>query len=84
MTVPVAGGVREVEVPRFLCGQAALADEQVREIARLAVSLEETMGWPVDLECAYKGRDLFLLQCRPITAIPTPSRQQSVSGGGWL
>jgi pyruvate,water dikinase len=84
MTVPVAGGVREVEVPRFLRSRPALADEQVREIAQLAASLEETMGWPVDLECAYKGRDIFLLQCRPITATPILSRQQSVKGGCWL
>ena len=30
------------------------------------------MGWPVDIECAYRGRDLYLLQCRPITALSAP------------
>ena len=27
------------------------------------------MGWPVDLECAYRGGVLYLLQCRPITTL---------------
>ena len=27
------------------------------------------MGWPVDIECAYRGRELYLLQCRPITTL---------------
>ena len=28
-------------------------------------------GGPVDLEVAWAGADLFLLQCRPITTLPT-------------
>jgi hypothetical protein len=27
------------------------------------------MGFPVDLEVALAGSDLFLLQCRPITTL---------------
>ena len=46
-----------------------MTDEQVIEVARLVRSLEETMGWPVDVECAYQGGELFLLQCRPITTL---------------
>jgi pyruvate,water dikinase len=71
MTVPVPGGTREVDVPRFLRGQPALTDGQVAEMALLAVALEETMGWPVDLECAYHQGALYLLQCRPITRLPS-------------
>jgi rifampicin phosphotransferase len=47
-----------------------LTDAQVAELARLAIKLEGSLGWPVDLECAYKGEQLWLLQCRPITAAP--------------
>ncbi|MBT4975704.1 MAG: hypothetical protein HOM86_00005, partial [Gemmatimonadetes bacterium] len=39
------------------------------EIAQLARVLEEQMGWPVDIECAYHGEILYLLQCRPITTL---------------
>ena len=27
------------------------------------------MGWPVDLECAFKDGKLYLLQCRPVTTL---------------
>jgi pyruvate,water dikinase len=69
MTVPVPGGTREVNVPRFLRLEACLAEEQLIEIARLALSLETTMGYPVDIECAYAGGELYLLQCRPIITL---------------
>src|SRR5262245_7160632 len=69
MTVLVPGCVREVDVPRFLRNEASLKDAQVMEVAHLAVSLEATMGYPVDIECAYASGRLYLLQCRPITAL---------------
>jgi phosphoenolpyruvate synthase/pyruvate phosphate dikinase len=69
MTVSVPGGTEEVDVPRFLRGRRALDDVQAAEAARLAADLESTMGWPVDLECAWSGGRLYLLQCRPITTL---------------
>lgn len=69
MTVAVAGGTREVDVPRFLRREPSLHDEQAAELARLALALEATMGWAVDLECAYARGQLYLLQCRPVTAL---------------
>ncbi|MEE8353442.1 MAG: PEP/pyruvate-binding domain-containing protein, partial [Dehalococcoidales bacterium] len=69
MTVPVPGGTSEVNVPRMLQTQPAASDEQVAEMARLAVELERTVGRPVDVECAYQGRRLHLLQCRPVTTL---------------
>jgi phosphoenolpyruvate synthase/pyruvate phosphate dikinase len=41
----------------------------VIEMAKLAVTLEVTMEHPVDVECAYAGDKLYLLQCRPITTL---------------
>lgn len=69
MTVAINGGTREVEVPRFMRGQPSLSAEQVREIARLGKQLEEVKGWAVDIEFAYAGGQLYLLQCRPITTL---------------
>ena len=74
MTVAVAGGTREVDVPRLLWTRPSLQDAQVIEMARLAHSLEQTMGWPVDLECAYRDDVLYLLQCRPITTLGAAAR----------
>ena len=69
MTVSVPGGTSEVDVPRFLRAQASLNDEQVIEMAQLALTLDETMSYSVDIECAYAGGKLYLLQCRPITTL---------------
>jgi pyruvate, water dikinase len=69
MTVSVPGGTNEVDVPRFLREQPSLSEEQVTEMAQLALTVDATMGYPVDVECAYAGRNLYLLQCRPITTL---------------
>lgn len=69
MTVPVRGGTREVETPRFLRTRPALDEVQTVEMARLALDLEREMGFPVDVECAYEDGLLYLLQCRPVTAL---------------
>jgi phosphoenolpyruvate synthase/pyruvate phosphate dikinase len=69
MTVSAPGGTHEVDVPRFLRNTNSLNDEQVIEMAKLAQTLETTMEHPVDVECAYAGGELYLLQCRPITTL---------------
>jgi phosphoenolpyruvate synthase/pyruvate phosphate dikinase len=69
MTVSAPGGTHEVGVPRFLRNTTSLNDEQVIEMAKLALTLEVTMEHPVDVECAYAGGELYLLQCRPITTL---------------
>ena len=69
MTVAVPGGTHQVEIPRFLRNISSLNDEQVIEMAKLALTLETTMEYPVDVECAYAGGELYLLQCRPITTL---------------
>jgi phosphoenolpyruvate synthase/pyruvate phosphate dikinase len=69
MTISALGGTREVEVPRFLRSEVSLNDEQILEMAKLALTLETTMGYPVDVECAYAAGKLYLLQCRPITTL---------------
>ncbi len=69
MTVAHPEGTREVDVPRFMRSESTLDDVKAIEIAQLARVLEEQMGWPVDIECAYHGEILYLLQCRPITTL---------------
>jgi pyruvate, water dikinase len=71
MTVPIPGGTREVPVPGRLARMPAVDAGQARAAARLALDLERAMGWPVDVEVAWAGSELFLLQCRPITTLDT-------------
>ena len=72
MTVAVTGGTREVAVPRLLRERASLSRAQVAELAELGVELDEKMGRPVDIEAAFAGDLLYLLQCRPITTLDEP------------
>ena len=69
MSILASDGTREVDVPRFLCTQPTLGSAQVRAVAQLVLALERQMGWPVDVECSFAGERLYLLQCRPITAL---------------
>ena len=69
MTVSAPGGTHEVDVPRFLRNTTSLNNEQVIEMAQLALTLEITMEHPVDVECAFADGKLYLLQCRPITTL---------------
>jgi pyruvate,water dikinase len=69
MTVAQPAGTREVSVPRCLRCEPALTETQITALARLALTLEQTEGWAVDLECAYQAGQLYLLQCRPITTL---------------
>jgi phosphohistidine swiveling domain-containing protein len=61
-------GTRDVTVPRVLRRRPVLDEARATEIAVLARNLEARLGWPVDVECSYRGDDLHLLQCRPLTA----------------
>ena len=69
MTVAVPGGTREVDVPRLLRSEVCLSKDQLIEVAQLVISLEATMEYPVDVECAYAGGKLYLVQCRPVTTL---------------
>ena len=55
-------------LPDSLSGKAVLNQRQIREIARLAEAVARILKYPVDIEWAYEGHSLFLLQARPITA----------------
>ncbi|MDP1850060.1 MAG: PEP/pyruvate-binding domain-containing protein [Solirubrobacteraceae bacterium] len=69
MTVRAPGGSREVDVPAPLRRLPSITDEQARAAATLALELEAELGFPVDLELAWTGDELHLLQCRPITTL---------------
>lgn len=81
MTVPGGAGTIEVTVPHSLRRSFCLEDDTVVAIARLALRLEHVMGEPIDLECVISGREILLLQCRPITAGAGASSSKVHSAG---
>lgn len=69
------GQTQEVAVPQALQREPALTPAQVLRLTTLVRTLEATLHWPVDVEGAVVGDQLYLLQCRPITTLaPRPQR----------
>lgn len=62
-------GVQRVAVPDELADRPVLAEEQVRAVAALVRQATEYFGRPQDIEWAYAGNRLYLLQSRPITGL---------------
>ncbi|MPZ73357.1 MAG: hypothetical protein GEU74_09020 [Nitriliruptorales bacterium] len=50
--------------------QQSLGDDQVVEVAEVARRVAAHFGFPVDVEWAFEGDRLWLLQARPVTALP--------------
>ena len=60
------GTTRErVEDPRA----RTLTDEQIRELAKTSIAIENAFGRPQDIEFAFADDGLYILQARPITTI---------------
>ncbi|WP_229518645.1 phosphoenolpyruvate synthase [Massilia sp. PAMC28688] len=61
--------VRTVDVPIELRNRYSLTDEEVVELAKYAVIIENHYGRPMDIEWGKDGRDgkLYILQARPET-----------------
>ena len=69
-TQPDSGrSVRQVEVPDEQRHRFSLSDQDVIELARIAVKIEQHYGRPMDIEWGKDGADgrLYVLQARPET-----------------
>jgi pyruvate,water dikinase len=78
MTVRTDEGTHEQPVPADRRSQAVLSPAQAAELARIGVRIEEFYGKPMDIEWAIAGR-VFILQARPITALPEASAKPQVA-----
>jgi rifampicin phosphotransferase len=73
-----AGGIQCLQAP-----QGAVDEADVRSIAELARRVESLLGAPQDIEWAIEGGRLWLLQSRPITALPQPPVIDVPTDGFW-
>jgi phosphohistidine swiveling domain-containing protein len=64
--------------------EAAIDADQARAVAELAQRAEAHFGGPQDVEWAIAGGELFLLQARPMTALPERLEWKSPLPGVWL
>jgi rifampicin phosphotransferase len=75
--------VRGDEVTCVRVTENAIDQAGVRKVVVLARRVEGLGGGPQDLEWAITGDDLFLLQARPITALPRPPQIRPPAAGFW-
>jgi rifampicin phosphotransferase len=67
-------GLCEVPLSDDAVGRATLSDGQLLSLARTAKQIENSFGYPVDLEWVYDERGLWLLQARPISGLARSRR----------
>jgi len=72
MTVRLPEGTREEPVPPDKRRHASLQSQQAVELARLGTRIEQLYGQPMDVEWALSDGRFFIVQARPITALPEP------------
>jgi phosphohistidine swiveling domain-containing protein len=70
MTVYTKSGTEERAVPEAQRLRPVLEDEAAAELARYGAQIEDHYGSPQDIEWALSGGQFFILQARPITALP--------------
>jgi len=68
--VSAASGTREVHLAGSDAAKPSLSEGQLTALADLLVRVEGSYAFPQDIEWAFAGGKLWLLQSRPITTIP--------------
>lgn len=62
------GGTAIVDVDEEQAASRVLEDEEIARLVEVGTQLEEAFGAPQDIEWAFEGDELYVLQSRPITA----------------
>ena len=63
------GQERRLETPAAMRRQRVLSDDQVEELARVALKIEQHYGEPQDIEWAIAKGTVHVLQSRPVTTL---------------
>jgi rifampicin phosphotransferase len=83
MTVRSSDGTREEPVPDARRTRSVLEPAQAAELTRIGVQIEELYGRPMDIEWALHADRIFIVQARPITALPQGAAAQATQAAAW-
>jgi len=84
MTAMNSSGTASVPVPRQLQEAPAVPEQQARQLADLAITVEDLFKDPMDIEWCRRGDQLFILQARPITTAIHPDPWNDSRSGDFL
>jgi pyruvate,water dikinase len=83
LVAEVDGSVTRIDLGEEEAGARVLTDDEVLELARLGLRVEEHYGGePQDVEWAIVDGHLHLLQARPITTLQAPGSTPAPGGAG--
>jgi pyruvate, water dikinase len=63
-----SGGTTTLDLDEDRANSRVLDDDEIRRLVEIGLRLETAFGSPQDIEWAFEGEDLYVLQSRPITA----------------
>ncbi len=72
MTIRSPEGTRQEPVPADKRNQSTLSLQKVTELSQLGMRIEQLYKQPMDIEWVLQDGGFFILQARPITALPEP------------
>lgn len=72
-------GVKKVSVPKDKINARKLTDEQIIEVARLAIKVHQHYFFPQDCEFAVEKGKIYMVQARPITTLDLGGGKPKVS-----
>lgn len=72
---PSGIGVAPVSVPDELVAAPCLPEGWLQRVGQFGLAIEQVFGVPQDVEWAIAGGQLWILQSRPITALPVETRE---------
>lgn len=75
------GGDKHVSVPKQQQGEQKISDQQIIELAKMGVKIEEHYKKPQDTEWAIEGDKIFFVQSRPITTLGKSQNKGGLSEG---
>lgn len=80
----IAGQGRKKDVPLSKRGLQKISDKYIVELAKYAVTLEDHYKKAQDIEWAYNGNKIYIVQTRPVTTmhIETEATELKVSDSG--
>ncbi len=77
--IRVGSANREFKIPKHIGSQQKITDEEITKIALLVKDIENHYYFPQDIEWAIEGKQVFIVQSRPITTIRNSSEARVVS-----